>query len=303
MARRAVRAYLKGDQEELRQQCRRLAFSLLENEADRITFRRHGTEWTTAVTGVIGRRLFVKDGYQLEDVNAVVAWLRSSGYVGASRDAIFDVGANIGTTSVPFARAGFRVLAVEPVPANFELLQHNITRNGFADRITCVQAAVSLTEETVPFLIHPTDGGRGEVQVEGPQGYAYFPEESRVEHVPATTLDRILAYHGVAAEEVALVWSDTQGCEGDVIESGASLVEAGVPFFVELWRDGLSAHGGVDRFLELARRRFESMIVREDLRREHAKARRRPLSELESVLAGVRGGHTDVLFLPRRPKP
>ena len=36
---------------------------------------------------------------------------------------------------------------------------------------------------------------------------------------------------------VALVWSDTQRCEGDVIESGASLVEAGVPFFVELWRD------------------------------------------------------------------
>ena len=56
----------------------------------------------------------------------------------------------------------------------------------------------------------------------------------------------VLSAEGVAPDDVAIVWSDTQGSELATIETGDALWTAGVPLFSEFWVDGLDAHGGID---------------------------------------------------------
>jgi FkbM family methyltransferase len=57
-------------------------------------------------------------------------------------DRWLDLGGNIGTFAVLAASVGGEVRTYEPEPENYALLQRNIARNGFGDRITAYQAAV-----------------------------------------------------------------------------------------------------------------------------------------------------------------
>jgi FkbM family methyltransferase len=298
---RAGVAWITRDEKGLCRQKRLLALHLLADNADRITFHRAGTTWTTAVTGNIGKRLFLRGGYQEQHVEALVRWTRESGHFSSARDWIIDVGANIGSPSIPFARrtAG-RVLAIEPAPDNFELLRQNVSQNGLEQQITCVRAAVCLGGDSVEFVIDPTDGGKGEVRVDGKQGYAGFPADSRIAEVPAKGLDALVAEHDISPGHVVLVWSDVQGREGDVVASGTSLWKAGVPLFAELWLEGLEAHGGLERFLTVLRESFVSFVTREDLVAQGPAARPRPIADLDPILTGLDGKHTDALFLPGR---
>ena len=62
-----------------------------------------------------------------------------------------DIGAHIGMVAIGLAldHPGLDVLAVEPVPANIELLRRNIDENGVADRVTVIPGAASKTRTSV----------------------------------------------------------------------------------------------------------------------------------------------------------
>ena len=62
-----------------------------------------------------------------------------------------DVGAHIGMVAIGLAvdHPGLDVLAVEPIPANIELLRRNIDENGVADRVTIIPGAASKTRTQV----------------------------------------------------------------------------------------------------------------------------------------------------------
>jgi FkbM family methyltransferase len=173
------------------------------------------------------------------------------------------------------------------------------TLNGLDDRITCVGAAISASIGEVEMVTQ--DSGRmSEVKAEGArQGFGEPGQDSGLVRVPAITLDELARAHKVALEEVAFIWSDTQGYERQMIESGASLWAAGVPVFLELWRNGLRVHGGVDAFVATAERHFASLVSRRDLMKRGAAAPLRPISELESLVEGAGDGHTDALPVPR----
>lgn len=89
------------------------------------TIRADTSDWNT-VNAVMG----TNDEYQL-------AAHRLSGTA-------FDVGAHIGAVTIALLadNPDLRVVAVEPVPGNVELLRQNVERNGFADRAEIIQGAV-----------------------------------------------------------------------------------------------------------------------------------------------------------------
>jgi FkbM family methyltransferase len=74
-------------------------------------------------------------------------------------DVVIDVGANHGFAACWFAHRGARVVAFEPSPEVFALLQSNIADNGLGDRITAFQEAVSDREGTATLLVTPALGG------------------------------------------------------------------------------------------------------------------------------------------------
>jgi tRNA G37 N-methylase Trm5 len=68
---------------------------------------------------------------------------------------VLDIGANIGYFTLLMARCvgpSGHVYAFEPEPKNFELLQHNVRRNNYAN-VTCGQAAKAISVESGKFLI------------------------------------------------------------------------------------------------------------------------------------------------------
>ena len=206
---------------------RALALRLLEVEAEEITFRRDGIRWTAFPWDHrISGPLFVSGGFQAREVRAVLARMTREGRLAAPRDAIIDVGANIGTSTVPFAReTGCRVLAIEPVPDVFEVLRRNVADNGLEPQVTCVQAAISTDgRDRVRMALPAGNSGGGEVERPGrPPTFAWRDPVRSTVDVPASGLAELLDAHGIAAERVAFVWSDTQGCEAEVMESGARL--------------------------------------------------------------------------------
>ena len=147
-----------------------------------------------------------------------------------------DVGANAGTTAIPLAQRGFRVLAIEPVPRTLAYLLENVRDNGLDGLVTGVQAAISRPGPRVDMVL---GGGLGQSEVRlSSDQETLVDSQYRVTasvSVPAAGLSEILDDHAVATNEVAFVWCDTQGSETEVIASGTELWSSGVPLYAELW--------------------------------------------------------------------
>jgi hypothetical protein len=124
-------------------------------------------------------------------------------------------------------------------------------------------------------------------------------------HVPAAPLDYVLKQQGIEASQVAFVWSDTQGCETDVIESGERLWVNGVPLYAEIWPAGLDLHRGVDEFIGQAKKNFSALIAEEDLISKGENSEINPVEKIETIISNLHKkerdqiSFTDVLFLPR----
>jgi FkbM family methyltransferase len=54
-----------------------------------------------------------------------------------------DIGANEGYFTMIMAAKGYKVYAIEPSPVNARILRNNVKINGFEDRVTVIEAAVS----------------------------------------------------------------------------------------------------------------------------------------------------------------
>src|SRR5262245_54524417 len=196
---------------------RNLALRLLEAEAEEITFRREGVRWTAFPWDHrISGPLFAEGGFQAPAVRAVLARMARDGRLAAPRDVIVDVGANIGTSALPFAiETGCRVLAIEPVPDLLAVLRKNVADNGLGGQLMCVQAAITADRRARVRMVLPAgNSGGGEVERRGraPSFGSAHPIRGVVD-VPASGLADLLDAHDIAPERVAFVWSDTQGSE------------------------------------------------------------------------------------------
>jgi len=123
---------------------------------------------------------------------------------------IVDAGANIGYTTVLFARAveaPYRVIAVEPEEENFARLQRNVRRYGVAQRTELVRAAAGDRDGTI-----------------GLQRNEQHPGDHRVvaggDDVPLVALDSIVA------GPVAFVKIDVQGFEPAVLAGMTRILDA-----------------------------------------------------------------------------
>lgn len=283
-------AEVRGDDEAVRREKRELALLSFDGDADTITFRREGLVWTTrAVRHTITRNLFVHGRHPREDFAAMADWLRARRILVPARPWCVDVGANVGAPTVFFARdMGRRVVAVEPVRENADLLRRNVDVNGFGDQVRIVEAAVASEEGTIEVMRAVHDGD-SEIAATGVAGVER-------QSVRARRLDDIVAGEGVDPGAVAFVWSDTQGFETHVLRSGTSLWRAGVPLFVEVWPAALERHGGVDAFLAEVRTHFRHFIPSRELTAGHALAEPRPVAEFEQFVRGLRK-QTDCLLV------
>lgn len=243
----------------------------------------------------IGRGIFGGNGFEANEMSQAIDLLSHSLGSRFLEDHIFvDVGANIGNTSLPAVAlwGAARAIAVEPEPENFKLLRCNAIMNGMEETIITVQAAVTNAPGVVTLELSSNNFGDHRVRITDEPG-AVGEESRRVVEVQALRLDDLLAAENVSAAEVGLLWLDTQGHEGQVLDSAPSLLAQGVPVVTEFWPYGLRRSGGLELLQKAVVQNFEYII---DVR----SGDRMRKGQFDSLLQRYDGrSYTDLIFLPQ----
>ncbi len=133
-----------------------------------------------------------------------------------STDTVVDIGAHIGTITVPLARAASagQTLAIEAVPSTFELLRQNVALNQLPHVVT-VNALVGLGH--TPRAVGVTKDNTGSTSfcrpAAGEQGVLPHP------------LSEIVSQNLGPAAAIDVMKIDVEGMEPEVLESGVALFQ------------------------------------------------------------------------------
>jgi len=171
-------------------------------------------------------------------------------------DLVFDVGAHVGDRIAAFRRLGARVVAVEPQPALVKTLRLLYAR----DRAVVIEpVAVGRSTGTVALklnLDNPTVSTASDAFVRAAAGAPGWEGQSwnRTISVPLTTLDELIARHGMPA----FVKIDVEGFEAEAL-AGLTRPAAGLSFeFTTIQRD--VAQACMVRCVALGYRRYQAAL-------------------------------------------
>jgi len=194
--------------------------------------------------------------------------------------AMIDIGANVGTTSIPRALLGdfHWVYAIEPDSLNYACLVRNIVGNGVRGLVLPDRVAIGDVNGEMTMRVRRSGTHHLVPQSE------HVSEEERIV-VPCLTLDTWVDRMGVDLSDVGFIKSDTQGWDARVLAGAARVLAARhIAWQIEfsppmLERSGKSA----EDLFRLLERHFTHFI---DLRREEG-ARIRGTNELRTSLDHV----------------
>jgi FkbM family methyltransferase len=151
-------------------------------------------------------------------------------------DTVLDVGGYLGWFTLLAARAAGpqgRVVVVEANPQSQELLERNVERNGFGDRVTIHRTAVADQPGTATFYWDASDGSASGLTAPDNVGGSY--------QVPVATIDSLL--DGLVPDVVKI---DIEGGEVGALagmRQTLAAAERGMKLFVEL-NPGALANAG-----------------------------------------------------------
>ncbi|MCV0397602.1 MAG: FkbM family methyltransferase [Rhizobiaceae bacterium] len=176
---------------------------------------------------LVGRHLYVKGHFDRDRVEALLGMLEGAGRIPAGGATVLDIGANIGTQSVYFAKSGkvARVLAIEPDPRNLALLRRNVAENRLEAIVTVIPLAIADFEGTAQLFRKAGNHGESSLL---PGAHDETPVD-----IVVRPLGPVLADAGIAEDAVDLVWMDIEGAEPMACRSMEALLSRGVPLMME----------------------------------------------------------------------
>lgn len=182
---------------------------------------------------VIGRELFLHGEYDFSKLDAALSLLSRAGY--PAPDHLIDVGANIGTITIPALKRGRMRTAtvIEPHPGNLRLLRANLALNGLEAQVSVLAQAVGDRSDAMLHLRESaTNSGNHTIS-----GNGIPVRSSRLDdlQLPATA---------------SLLWMDIEGYEGHALKGAACLLATGMPVVCEFNPDFLRQSGGMAALLQ-----------------------------------------------------
>ncbi len=206
----------------------------------------------------ISRALARTGSFEFESFERTVALL------GGPRDLLVDVGANLGTVTIPAAARGHarRVLAVEPDRLNYRTLMANLYLNDLQDRVVAVNAAAGAASgEELTFQVSPDNKGDHRVKHTSESG-AFGEEDWPTYTVVSARIDDLLTRHDLTgALPRSLIWIDVQGWELQVLRGASSAIAGGAAFVIEFWPYGLRRNGMLGDLETFLCERFARLIM------------------------------------------
>lgn len=218
----------------------------------------------------LGRSVFVKNHFDRDHVGRLMRKLSELG-ISVEGKTLLEIGANIGTHTVYFALTGAfgRIVAIEPDPRNFELLEENVRQNGFDDLVIRMPYAASDREAEIEFFLHPNNHGKSSPNTR-------HADDIRIA-VPALPMPDILARAGVNEADIGLVWMDIEGYEPVAARSLAPLFARRVPVHMEFTADFYGPDKAAEFVAMLARHYEHCYVFYNDDSEEHRKVADLPL--------------------------
>jgi FkbM family methyltransferase len=172
-----------------------------------------------------------------------------------------DVGANLGTTTVPalLTFGAARGVAIEPEPFNYRLLRCNLIANDLEERVVTIRAAASDRAGAGFLQLSAWNSGDHRLR---PDGVEVAPEAGASDSiaVPLERLDDLLAAHLDDLSEIGVVWIDCQGHEGYVLTGAPKLLASEVPVLCEYWPYGLRRTDNLTVFHELIAANYKWVV-------------------------------------------
>ena len=205
---------------------------------------------------------------------------------------MIDIGANIGTTSIPRVLLGDveRVYGVEPDPANYACLQRTIADNGLTAHVVIDRVALGSIDGEAELLV-ASRLGRHRLLAAGIR-------KSSTIRVPAMRLDAWALRLGSDIDRVRYVKCDTQGWEAHVLAGAPDLLaRRDIIWEMEICPPLLdSAGSNLDDLCATLATHFNWFV---DLRADDETLDRRPSAALAAAvrkaIAGPRN-YTDVIL-------
>jgi FkbM family methyltransferase len=205
---------------------------------------------------LIGKYLYVRRAHEVNEMRRAVRLLRQEGYLGEpGQGTVIDVGSNIGMACIGFLKSGEfrRAVAFEPTPDSFRLLVHNIAQNGFADRIQAFPMALSSRDGEMALELSEDNSGDNRLRAAGAPG-AFREERRRTMKVPVDTLDGFMTGRvGLTGAEIAMIWLDVQGHEGQFFAGARRTLGRRIPVVSEFWPYAITRSG-------MSRARFHEIV-------------------------------------------
>jgi FkbM family methyltransferase len=282
-----AQSILPGPAEQRTHAQRRIALFFHKQFSKEMTFERNGFLWTGTPECLISESIFLYGHYQDDAIDSLAKFLK------IGRPTVINIGAAIGDVALPLTRKWKTVIAIEPTPTTFARLQRNVRQNNLEERIICYQAAVSDVTGERDLVVYDEPAA---CELVGDDGRVGFGDRKYLERVAVKTwrLDSLLDSLHVSPDDVGLVWSDTQGFESQVMESAPNLWASGTCLWVEVWPQGLEAHGGTARFVEVCKKYFSRFVTEKGLNGEAQE-----VAALGPVAAELKyGEHIDLLLIP-----
>lgn len=214
-----------------------------------------------------------------ENMEPFVRLLADAGLAPA-RLTFVNIGANIGTACLNAYDAGFRQLvAVEPEPRNFSLLERNLADLPDAT-VRCVRCAIGAEAGRAELHRHPTN--LGSHSLVAPTREATMADTVQV---AIRTLPEI-----VTPGEPFCLFIDVEGFEPQVLRGGGDAIAADCrAIALEVTPGRMAAEDGADMCQRLAAFAPELVVL--------SSGERHPSADLGRLMAARRAGHFDIALL------
>jgi FkbM family methyltransferase len=243
----------------------------------------------------VSRKTFMRGEFEQEKLRIAVDLVESATGRSLVGKEWIEIGANIGTTTVPAIKVfgAAHVWAFEPAPGNLGLLRCNIGANGIEDQVTIIPVALSNRRGVADFELSPDSWG--DHRVASNERVGSMGEERR-EHICVVMerFDDVVPGLDLDMSRVGLVWIDTQGHEGRVLDGASQIVRSDVPVLSEYWPYGLRRSFSLELFHDLVRANYTTVI---DIGSKEGPIEyaAENVAELEAKYHGI--SFTDVLLL------
>jgi len=191
----------------------------------------------------IGKGLFCKGLFDYDKLLLALKLLKENN-TSFDPNLLVDIGANIGTISIPaITRKEFKsVVAFEPNPENFKLLRNNLIINNLEESFEIHQCAVGDIETFLDLELSARNSGDHRIRVSSENGIFDESQRNKIK-VKSITLDSVFESMD---KNNTLFWIDVQGYEGHVLTGANKTLKNKVPVVIEFWPYGLNRTNGFD---------------------------------------------------------